>query len=600
MAGASRRLSTSGLSTSVNDMRWAEWAGAVEIEPSIYASDFSRLGAQLEALSAAGANVFHFDVGDGHLIPEITVGPVVLASISPLVRGWGGRLDCHLMVSEPERHFEAIAKAGGDSVTFHVEACDDPGRAIAHARSLDLGVGVALNPETAVEDAVAAADGVDLVLCMSIHPGYPGRRSCPTRSIASRSFARCFLHRRGSRSTAGSTWRRSSPRATPVRISSSRAVPCSGATIPRRPTVSSPRWSLMVELLEVRDAEHAFARLEAWLRDRGFFVPGGEHLVADLFLGYGLSRTLRRGASAPPPEPCPALPLAACIVRDEDALVRQSHKGFEIGAWEQSWTAAEYRDAVEDVRDAIARGDVYQVNLVQHLQAPFAAIRGRSPRDSRRFARCIAIRSSTDRWAVVSASPELFLARRGERIRTMPIKGTRPLGESAELRASEKDAAEHVMIVDLERNDLSRVCVAGSVRWPELMTTRELAGVEHMVSTVEGTLRPDAGLADILEATFPGGSVTGAPKIAAVDLVAELEPVGRGAAMGALGRVYGNGDFELALRPHVRGRRRLDPPLGRWRRRVGLGPRGRGRGVVDEGGTTARGHRVAGAGGGAP
>jgi ribulose-phosphate 3-epimerase len=83
------------------------------------------------------------------------------------------------MVSEPERHFEAIARAGGDSVTFHVEACDDPRRAIARARSLDLGVGVALNPETAVEDAVAAADGVDLVLCMSIHPGYSGQAFMP-------------------------------------------------------------------------------------------------------------------------------------------------------------------------------------------------------------------------------------------------------------------------------------------------------------------------------------------------------------------------------------------------------------------------------------
>jgi para-aminobenzoate synthetase component 1 len=103
------------------------------------------------------------------------------------------------------------------------------------------------------------------------------------------------------------------------------------------------------------------------------------------------------------------------------------------------------------------------------------------------------------------------------------------------------------MIVDLERNDLSRVCRAGTVRWPELMVTRELAGVEHMVSTVEGTLRDDVGLADVLEATFPGGSVTGAPKIAAVDLIAQLEPVGRGASMGALGRVYGTGDFDLAL-----------------------------------------------------
>jgi ribulose-phosphate 3-epimerase len=160
-------------------MSWAEWAADVEIEPSIYASDFSRLGVQLEALHDAGARVFHFDVGDGHFIPEITIGPIVLASISPLVRGWGARLDCHLMVAEPERHFDAIARAGGDSVTFHAEASDDPPRAIAAARSLGLGVGVAFNPETPVADAVTAADGAELVLCMSIHPGYSGQAFMP-------------------------------------------------------------------------------------------------------------------------------------------------------------------------------------------------------------------------------------------------------------------------------------------------------------------------------------------------------------------------------------------------------------------------------------
>jgi len=158
---------------------WSDWAGTVEIEPSLYASDFSQLGVQLEALQAAGARVFHFDVGDGHFIPEITVGPIVLASISPLVRGWGARLDCHLMVAEPERHFEAIAKAGGDSVTFHVEVVDEPARAIAAARTLGLGVGIALNPETDVDDAVGAAVGADLVLCMSIHPGYSGQAFMP-------------------------------------------------------------------------------------------------------------------------------------------------------------------------------------------------------------------------------------------------------------------------------------------------------------------------------------------------------------------------------------------------------------------------------------
>lgn len=160
-------------------MSWAEWAGEVEIEPSIYASDFSQLGEQLGVVQAAGARVFHFDVGDGRFIPEITIGPIVASSISPFVRGWGARLDCHLMVSEPEKHFEAIAKAGGDSVTFHVEACDEPERAIGRARSLGLGVGVACNPETPVEEAAAAAQGVDLVLCMSIHPGYSGQAFMP-------------------------------------------------------------------------------------------------------------------------------------------------------------------------------------------------------------------------------------------------------------------------------------------------------------------------------------------------------------------------------------------------------------------------------------
>jgi ribulose-phosphate 3-epimerase len=160
-------------------MGWAEWADAVEIEPSLYAADFSRLGLQLETLHAAGAKVFHFDIGDGHFIPEITVGPIVAASISPLLHGWDARLDCHLMVSEPEAHFEAVARAGGDSVTFHVEVCDDPPRAIAQARGLGLGAGVVLNPETSVEAAIDASEGADLVLCMSIHPGYSGQAFMP-------------------------------------------------------------------------------------------------------------------------------------------------------------------------------------------------------------------------------------------------------------------------------------------------------------------------------------------------------------------------------------------------------------------------------------
>lgn len=162
-------------------MPWSEWGiRPVEIEPSLYAADFSRLGDQLDALLDAGARVFHFDMGDGHFIPEVTIGPVVLASISERVHERGGRLDCHLMVSEPEQHFASIGRAGGDSVTFHVEAVDEPRRAIAAARTLGLGVGVAFNPGTAVEDAVAAVqDGADLALCMSIQPGYSGQAFMP-------------------------------------------------------------------------------------------------------------------------------------------------------------------------------------------------------------------------------------------------------------------------------------------------------------------------------------------------------------------------------------------------------------------------------------
>jgi ribulose-phosphate 3-epimerase len=166
-------------SSTVRPMGWNEWARDVEVEPSLYAADFSRLGDQMGTLVEAGARVFHFDAGDGHFIPEITIGPVVLASIAPLARGWGCILDCHLMVADPERHFEAVASAGGNAVTFHVEACGDPARAVARARELGLAVGVSLKPETPVEDAVAAAEGADLVLCMSIEPGYSGQQFMP-------------------------------------------------------------------------------------------------------------------------------------------------------------------------------------------------------------------------------------------------------------------------------------------------------------------------------------------------------------------------------------------------------------------------------------
>ena len=160
-------------------MAWDEWIRGPEVEPSLYAADFSRLGEQIRTLLDAGARIFHFDVGDAPFVPPVTMGPIVLQWISPIVHDAGGWLDCHLMVDEPEHHFEAIAEAGGDSVTFHLEAVDDADARASAARALGLAVGLAFKPATPVEAAVVASTEVDFVLCMSIEPGYSGQAFMP-------------------------------------------------------------------------------------------------------------------------------------------------------------------------------------------------------------------------------------------------------------------------------------------------------------------------------------------------------------------------------------------------------------------------------------
>jgi para-aminobenzoate synthetase component I len=281
-------------------------------------------------------------------------------------------------------------------------------------------------------------------------------------------------------------------------------------------------------------------QIEPTLADAGFF--GRDDVVARVYVGYRCSDALRRTDVPAPPEPCP-LPAVALSI--EPAASRPLDAGpYAVGEWRPSWDEDGYEAAVGAVRAAIAEGDVYQVNLVQHLRAGFegdpagvaAALAPLRPLEPEPF--------GCDDWSIVSASPELLLSRRGSTVRTSPIKGTRPAGVPIE---SAKDAAEHTMIVDLERNDLSRVCAAGTVRWPQLLAERQLAGVSHLVATVEGELRDGVSLTDLLAAALPGGSVTGCPKLAALDLIAALEPVGRGASMGALGRVYPNGDLDLAL-----------------------------------------------------
>jgi ribulose-phosphate 3-epimerase len=158
---------------------WREWIRTVEIEPSLYAADFAILGEQVDVLLRAGARVFHFDVGDGHFVEPITMGPIVLQAVAPIVHGLGGAVDCHLMVDNPVRHFPQIARAGGDSVTFHFEAVEDVPGTVAAAREHGLEVGVAFNPGTEPEDVAAVAGDADLVLCMSIQPGYSGQEFLP-------------------------------------------------------------------------------------------------------------------------------------------------------------------------------------------------------------------------------------------------------------------------------------------------------------------------------------------------------------------------------------------------------------------------------------
>jgi ribulose-phosphate 3-epimerase len=156
-------------------MPWSQWIRTVEVEPSLYAADFANIGEQIEVLLRAGARVFHFDVGDGHFVEPITMGPIVLQSISPLIHRHEGAVDVHLMVEQPTKYFESIAAAGGDSATFHFEAVDDIPATIREAREHGLQVGVAFNPETEPEHVAPVAREADLVLCMAIHPGYSGQ-----------------------------------------------------------------------------------------------------------------------------------------------------------------------------------------------------------------------------------------------------------------------------------------------------------------------------------------------------------------------------------------------------------------------------------------
>ena len=245
------------------------------------------------------------------------------------------------------------------------------------------------------------------------------------------------------------------------------------------------------------------------------------------------------------------------------------------GPWESNFTRAEFVDRVRAAQNYIASGDIYQVNLSQQfrtrlprrvsLLALYERLRAVSP------APMAAYLQQGER-EILSSSPETFLRMHGRSIETRPIKGTRPRftdpeldSRSAfELQTSEKEIAELVMITDLERNDLGRVCEYGSVKVTEMLKHERLEQVHHLVSAVIGDLRAGADQLDALQACFPGGSITGAPKKRATEVIAELETVPRGLYTGAIGYLGFNGEsqFNIAIRTLERKGRELSYGVG--------------------------------------
>ncbi len=250
-------------------------------------------------------------------------------------------------------------------------------------------------------------------------------------------------------------------------------------------------------------------------------------------------------------------------------------RDYDIGPWRPSLEKEEFISAVRRVKDYIAAGDIYQVNLSRRLRAECRApdgllplyekLRTSSPAPSAAYL------NLADR-EVLSSSPETFLRFSGRGIETRPIKGTRPRFSDPELdsksafdlQRSEKETAELVMITDLLRNDLGQVCEFGSVQVTDMLQLEKLQHVHHLVSTVRGTLREDQSPVQALSACFPGGSITGAPKKRATEIIAELEPTSRGLYTGAIGYFGFNGEsqFNIAIRSLIHENGQLDYHVG--------------------------------------
>ena len=253
--------------------------------------------------------------------------------------------------------------------------------------------------------------------------------------------------------------------------------------------------------------------------------------------------------------------IAAGAGSGESGGPPQSPEGTPL-EFESGFTREQYLEAVSRVKEYIMAGDIYQANLSQRFSAPllepawslYRRLRALNPAPFSAYL-------NFPGFAVASSSPERFLLVRGNRVETRPIKGTRPrfaepaadIASRRELETSAKDRAELSMIVDLERNDLGRVCEYGSVIVEEHAVLESYATVHHLVSTVTGRLHPGRDLIDLLKATFPGGSITGAPKIRSMEIIDELEPTARSVYTGSIGYIGQAGchDFNIAIRTMI-------------------------------------------------
>lgn len=306
-----------------------------------------------------------------------------------------------------------------------------------------------------------------------------------------------------------------------------------------------------------------------------------------LLLAYELAGEVEPVLHLPPRDDDARMPVAvalrcpAAILRDRGtgdcvAIAEQGHAALldrvtadlaappaaELPAWHPPLRIDEdapgrFTDGVVRILDYLAAGDVFQVNLsrawkawfdgVLEPSALYARLRTANPAP---FAGLFVGQG----WAVVSSSPERLVSVRGDVVETRPIAGTRPrfpgdddAARIRELVGHPKERAEHVMLIDLERNDLGRVCLPGSVQVDELMTVESYAHVHHIVSNVRGHLKPDATPGQVIRATFPGGTITGCPKVRCMQIIAELEQVARGAYTGAFGWLNRDGDLDLNI-----------------------------------------------------